>query len=148
MNKTLLFGGIALGGAAVAFLIYKYTVTPTQSYSNTSVNPNSNPNYTSGDQAAYPFVANVPPRMDNSNQSWANNNRAAISGVSSPQLDVNLTNTNMFASVLKSGSSIIDSGQSIWGDVSDWFGSDDEGDLAGDWSFGGSDDIFSSEGWA
>lgn len=146
MNKAVIYTGVGLGVALLAYIAYRYIQNPTQTYSTTSVNPGSQPNYTTDPYQSYPFQANIPPRMDNSNQPWANNNRAAINGVSSPQIDVNLTNAAMLADVLKSGKDIIDSGQSIWNSVSSWFDDGDLGGLMGDW---GNGDVGSTDwSWA
>ena len=134
MNKGLIYAGIGIGVAALAYFAYKFMHNPSQTYSTTSLNPNSNPTFTTNSYQTYPFTANVAPRVDNSNQPWANNNRAAINSVSTPQLDVNMTNASMLASILNSSSSIIDSGQSIWQNVSSWWGSGDADWTMTDWS--------------
>lgn len=130
MNKAALYIGVAAGVGVLGFVAYKFMNTPSQTYSPTSANPNSNPNFTTSNQQAYPFVANVAPRVDNSNQPWANNNRAAIAGVSMPNIDVNLSNANMVAGFLQSANSISDSLTSLWDtfggfDTSSWFSSGD-----------------------
>lgn len=135
MNKALVYTGIGLGAAALAYLGYRMMQNPSQSYMPTSVNPYSNPHFTTSDYQSYPFVPNTPPRVDNSNQPWANNNRAAINGVSTPQLDVNITNAQLLAEALKSGSDIIDSGRSIWESVSSWYDDYDADWTMTDWEF-------------
>lgn len=135
MNRGLLYAGIGLGAAALGYFAYRYMQQPTQSYSPTSVSPYSNPYFTTDPYQSYPFTPNTPPRVDNSNQPWANNNRPAINGVSTPQIDVNLTNAKMMADFLKSGSEIISSGQSIWNEVSSWFNDGDADAFMEDWDF-------------
>lgn len=119
MNKPILYTGIALGVAALGYMAYRFMQTPSQTYSTTSYNPASNPNTNNGVYKTYPLVANIDPRMDNSNQPWFNNNRGIIA--SGPQYDVNVTNVKMMSDVLKSGSEIIKSGQDIWQNVSAWY---------------------------
>jgi len=135
MNKALVYTGIGLGAAALAYFGYRYMQNPSQTYSTTSANPYSKPNFTTDSYQTYPFVPNTPARVDNSNQPWANNNRAAIAGVSSPQIDVNLSNMQMLAESLKAGSDIIDSGKSIWESVSSWYDSGDSDWTMTDWEF-------------
>lgn len=146
MNKMTMIG-LGFGGAVLGYLIYKYYLTPSQIYSTTSLNPNTQagPFTTSGTQT-YPFQANVAPRVDNSNQPWANNNRAALAQVSAPQLDVNLSNANMIASYTKSLATISSAASSIWEDlgVSDWFSSGDSDAFTADFSFD-TDDLTSSD---
>lgn len=137
MNKAVVYTGIGLGVAVIGYFAYKFMQEPSQAYSPTSANPYSQPNFTTNPYQTYPFVANTPPRVDNSNQPWANNNRAALNGVSTPQMDVNISNTQMLADILKSGRSIIDSGKSIWSDVSSWFDSGDADWTMTDWSSAG-----------
>ncbi len=143
MNKNIMLVGLGLGGAALAYLAYRYMQTPSQSYSTTSLNPNSNPQYSS--ELTYPFSAPVPARVDNSNQPWANNNREAIAKVSSPQVNVNLSNVEMTADFLKSATSIGNSLTSIWEDfgVSDWFSSGDDSTFSADMNYDAASDWFS-----
>lgn len=146
MSKALLYAGLGLGAAAIGFVAYKMMQQPSQTYTPTSANPYTNPNFTTDPYQTYPFQANIPPRVDNSNQPWANNNRAALNGASVLGVDVNLTNAKMFADVLNSGSDIIDSGQSIWNNVSSWFDSGDSEAFSGDWT--GLDNSLTSWDWA
>lgn len=136
MNKNILIG---LGIAGLGYLAYKFMLNPSQNYTTTSMNPNSNPTY--GNQNGYPFQAAIPPRMDNSNQPWANNNRGAIAQVSMPQTDVNLSNVQMIADYAKSAASIGNSLTSIWEDfgISDWFSSGDADAFMADQDYGGWD---------
>lgn len=134
MNKPIVYAGIGLGVAAIGYLAYRLMQQPSQSYSPTSVSPYSDPTFTTNPYQTYPFTANVAPRVDNSNQPWANNNRGVLNGASALGVDVNLTNVNMMADILKSGSTIIDSGQSIWDSVSSWWGSGDADAWSSDWS--------------
>lgn len=135
MNKALVYSGIGIGAAALVYFAYKYMHNPSQTYSTTSLNPSSNPNFTTSDYQSYPFIANVPPRVDNSNQPWANNNRAAINSVSTPQLDVNISNVKMIAESVKAASDAIDAGQSLWENVSSWYDSGDSDWTMSDWSW-------------
>lgn len=140
MNKNIIYVGLGLGGAALAYLAFKYMQTPSQMYSTTSVNPNSNP--VNSAQDTYPFTAGTPARVDNSNQPWANNNRAAIALVSTP--NVNLDNLAMGADFLKSAVSIGNSLTSIWDDfgVSDWFTNDDPAGFMADQDYSAASDWF------
>lgn len=138
MNKAIIYAGLGLGTAALAYLGYKYMQTPSQTYSTTSLNPNSGvQNFTTDPQQSYPFVANTPPRVDNSNQPWANNNRGAIAQVSAPQVDVNLSNVNMIANYTKALAGISESASSIWDTfgMQDWFSSGDPGATVADVDF-------------
>lgn len=149
MNKNVLYIGMGLGAAGIAYLLYKYMQTPSQIYSTTSLNPYSNPN--ASNETTYPFVASVPARVDNSNQPWAANNRAALAQVSAPQVNVNLSNANMIADYASSLDKISTSLTSIWEDfgVADWFNSGDadsfiadmDYDSAGDWWSGSGSDL-------
>lgn len=134
--------GLGILGAGVAYFFYKFMLNPTQNYNTTSINPYSDPSY--GNQNGYPFQAAVPPRMDNSNQPWANNNRGAIAGVSMPQTDVNLSNVQMIADYAKSAATIGQSLTSIWEDfgIGDWFSSGDADMFMADSDYG-VDDWFS-----
>lgn len=127
MQKNILYLGLGLGGAAIAYLAYRYMQTPSQVYSTTSVNPYNNPFFTTDPYQSYPFKANIPPRVDNSNQPWANNNREALAKVSAPSVDVNLSNTQMISSFAKSAADLTSASKSIWEDlgVSDWFDDED-----------------------
>ena len=130
MNKAVVYAGIGLGTAAVGYLLYKYAFTPTGQYLTTSLNPNSNQkteNFTTDHHQTYPIVTNIPPRVDSSNQPWANNNRAAIAQVSNPQINVNLKNIQDLANYTRAGSEIVNSVQSIWDDlgVKNWFNKED-----------------------
>lgn len=150
MNKNVLYALMGLAGAGVAYLVYRYMQTPTQAYSPTSMSPYSDGDMILNDHAqTYPFRANTPPRVDNSNQPWANNNRAAISQVSAPQIDVNLSNAQMIASYAKSAASLTESLTSIWEDfgVGDWFSDDDAMILTEDVSFDNLD-FFSGSGFS
>ena len=138
MNKPLVYAGIGLGVAALGYFAYKFMLTPTQAYAPTSYNPNSRVGpFTTSDQQTYPFQANVPPRVDNSNQPWANNNRAAIAQVSNPQVDVNLSNVQMIASFAKSANELTTNLSSLWENagVSDWFNNEDSSSFDEEWSF-------------
>ena len=130
MNKGILYVGLGVGSAALVYLGYKYFQTPSQNYRTTSLNPNSNQNpatFTVNDQQTYPFQANQPPRIDNSNQPWANNNRASIAQASNPSIDVNQSNFAMLANYAKAGAELTKGLTSIWDDlgVSSWFSEDD-----------------------
>lgn len=129
MNKAVLYVGLGLGVGAIAYLLYRSMQNPSQTYSTTSYNPNSNPSI--GNQAGYPFQPAVPARVDNSNQPWAANNRDVLNGASTPQILVDLQNANQF---LSSAVGIGQSLTSIWQD----FG-------IGDWFSSGSDDMFMSD---
>lgn len=148
MSKTALYIGLGVGAAAIAYMGYRFMQTPSQQYRTTSLNPYSDNQIGNFqvDQVSYPFQANQPPRVDNSNQPWANNNRAAIGSMSNVQMDVNLSNAQMIAQFTKSGAEIAKGLTSIWDDlgVSDWFSSDDPSgfDVVQDYS-----DWDSSEQW-
>lgn len=138
MNKGLLYAGLGLGVAAIGYFLYRYMQTPTQNYRQTSTNPNSQVGpFTTSPQQTYPFQANVPPRVDNSNQPWAGNNRAAIAQVSNPQVDVNLSNVNMIASFAKSANEIATNFSDLYQNlgVADWFNNKDASSFEEDWSF-------------
>lgn len=138
MNKNILYVGLGIGGAAMLYMMYRFMQTPSQSYTTTSPNPYNNPS--TGNTSGYPFQAPVTPRMDNSNQPWANNNRTAINAVSVPQVNTDLNNV---ASLLASGVSIGKSLTSIWEDfgVSDWFSSGDADSFMADYDYSQSWDV-------
>lgn len=138
MNKGIVYAGIGLGVAAIGYFLYRYMQTPTQNYATTSLNPNTQAGpFTTDPHQSYPFQANVPPRVDNSNQPWAGNNRAAITQVSNPQVDVNLSNVNMIASFAKSANEIATNFSDLYQNlgVADWFNNKDASNLEEDWSF-------------
>jgi len=124
MNKNILYLGLGLGGAAIAYLAYRFMQTPSQTYTTTTMNPYSNPTGVAVNENTYPFQPVVQPRMDNSNQPWAANNRGAISQVSAPQINTGL---NDIASYVKDISTISQGLTSIWEDfgIGDWFSSGD-----------------------
>ena len=130
MSKPALYIGLGVGAVALAYLGYKFMLQPTQNYQTTSLNPYSDQsvgNFQTSPQQSYPFQPNQPPRVDNSNQPWANNNRGAIAQASNPQFDVNFSNVQMLAGYAKSGAEIAKGLTSIWDDlgVSSWFDSSD-----------------------
>lgn len=128
MNKGMLYAGLGLGAAAIGYLAYRFMLTPTQAYATSSLNPNSGPtSFTTDPYQSYPFQANTPPRVDNSNQPWANNNRGSIAQVSSPNIDVNLSNVQMIANYAKAGNEIAQGFSGLWDTlgVNEWFSSDD-----------------------
>lgn len=148
MNKAVLYAGLGIGSAALVYLGYKYFQTPSQMYRTTSLNPYSDQQvgtFQTSDQQSYPYQPNQPPRVDNSNQPWANNNRGSIAQASNPQIDVNQSNLNMLANYAKAGAELTKGISSIWNDlgVSDWFNSEDpsgfdvttdeDSDFAWDW---------------
>ena len=145
MNKNALYIGLGLGAAGIGYLLYRFMQTPSQMYSTTSLNPNSNP--TNGSQTTYPFTPGITARVDNSNQPWANNGRAAIAQIGGGQIDVNLSNTQMIAGYAKSAADISSSLTSMWEDfgVSDWFSSGDSEAFELDMDYGSSDDWFGGD---
>lgn len=145
MNKNVLYVGVGLGVAGIGYLLYRFMQTPSQIYSTTSLNPNSNP--VPGSQTTYPFTPGITARVDNSNQPWANNNRAAIASMGAGQIDVNLSNAQMIAGYAKSASDISSSLTSLWEDfgVSDWFSSGDSEAFELDMDYGSNDDWFGGE---
>lgn len=145
MNKNVLYIGLGLGAAGLGYLLYRFMQTPTQAYSTTSLNPNSNPQ--AGSQTSYPFTPGTPARVDNSNQPWANNNRAAIAQIGAGQIDVNLSNTQMIAGYAKSAADISSSLTSLWEDldVGSWFDSGDSEQFSLDMDYGSNDDWFGGD---
>jgi len=112
------------GGALVAYFFYrkKQSADPAM--------PFSNPRSAQPSQM-YPWQANQPARVDNKNQPWYNGDRSFMVG---PVSD--LQNAAMD---LKAGASVIHSLGDIWGDMSDWFGgNNDKSNLiasSDDWAF-------------
>lgn len=151
MKNPALIAALGLLGAAAAYFFYRYSQTPTQTYQTTSINPYSDPQtFTTSPYQTYPFQANQPPRVDNSNQPWAANNRAAISQVSSPQIDVNLSNVQMIASYAKSANDIATNLTSLWENsgVSNWFNSGDANSFMNVSNYtNGQDDSMWSDWW-
>ena len=103
---------LVFGGALVAYFFYK---------KNAIANPppltmGSNPQNAQPSQL-YPWQATQPPRVDNKNQPWYNNDRTFMSGPSSDLAGL--------AADLKASGSIVQSLGDIWGNMSDWFGGND-----------------------
>lgn len=119
MNKNILLGVAIAGGA---YLVYRYMMGPQSGAY--SVSPYSNANMSTATQPAqqYPFQANQPPRVDNSNEPWYGKDRSGILGTSNP-------NDFLGSLAQDSGSiaSIVDSAKSLWADlgVADWFQNDE-----------------------
>lgn len=134
MKPVMLIGVIA-GVGVLGFIAYRYMMQSPQTYQPATENPFSRGQMTTSDQQKYPFVANIPPRMDNSNQPWFNNNRVAVIGASAPKMSSELQQFHDLSSFMKSGNDIIESGQSIWNNVSSWWDSGDADSTLGDWSY-------------
>jgi len=138
MNKTVLYAGLGIGAALIGYVAYRYMGVPTQVIQPTSVNPYTHPGpFTTSNQQTYPFQANVPPRVDNSNQPWANNNRAELAKIGPASVDVNLSNVQMVASFAKSANELVNSVSSLDKslNISSWFSSGDASETTQDWSF-------------
>lgn len=138
MNKGVLYVGLGLGVAGIAFIAWRYFNTPSQTFSTTSVNPNSSPAV--GNTDGYPFVNSIPARMDNSSQPWFNNNRSILAA--SPKVDDNLQFLNSVAGYTKAINTLAEDGGALWDSVSSWFDSGDDTGLFsdtemydGDWTF-------------
>lgn len=115
-SKALIFGGLIAG---VGFIVWRmmnsaqtgaFSTMPNMGQGTFSTQPSN----------VYPFQANEPPRVDNSNQPWYGGDRTALMQ-GNPQL-ANLADN---ALAVKSISSIVSSATSMWDDlgVSDWFSS-------------------------
>ena len=116
-KKVLVYSGLAVGGAVVAYMVYKKFFKPTDQtmLSQYSLSNGQYKIASAGGQPAmqYPFRAIEPPRVDNSNQPWYGGSRL-LATASSAMLPGGGSDIQKAASDLASASSIADSVSSIW----------------------------------
>lgn len=108
------------GGAVGAFFLYKTWAANQAPQVYGPVAVTNDPNLISQPGQVYPYAAPTPPRVDNQSQPWYNGSQAA-----NPQQTVKGLDTNFVQNVqyVQGTAQIASSVKSIWGDLSDLFGS-------------------------
>lgn len=127
-THVALIGGVAIAGVAAIFYFKNKSLIgagPTSYYPGvTGSDPyNTGSIYSSGSNL-YPYQNIGGPGATQSNQPWSN---GALRPNIGPGVDINVQNLQNISSGLSSVNSIFQSAGDLWGSVSGWFGSDDEG---------------------